>query len=186
MVAAVVLVIGAVAATGCSKDDPKPTAIVIGDSLTVGAEIGGLGDDGSVHVDAREGRTTEAGTAVARGTDFSEYEQVIVALGTNDYTDSEVEFAAKIDRMMDALGSDVPVTWVNVDSGTDKLSPVIDGVNPALDAAADRYPNLTIADWDAYIAGRGDGDDLRAGDGVHDSPEGYRVRATWIQELVGS
>ncbi|MCU1372694.1 MAG: acetyltransferase [Ilumatobacteraceae bacterium] len=184
--AASAVVLGALSITACSKEEPAPTAIVIGDSLTVGAEIGGLGRDGTVRVEAREGRTTEAGIAVARGEDLSGYEQVIVALGTNDFADSEIEYAAKIDRMMDAIGPDIPVTWVNVDSGTAKLSPVVEGVNPALVAAAERHPNLTIGDWDGYLAGRGDADDLRAGDGVHDSAEGYRVRARWMQDLVGS
>ncbi len=176
--------IGVLVMSGCSEDDPAPTAFVVGDSLTVGAEIGGLGDDAGLEVDALTGRTTTEGVAVAEATDLEPYEEVIVALGTNDYLDSEAEFAPKIDQMMAILGDDVPVTWVNVDTGTPKLSPAADGVNAALAAAAERHPNLTVADWDAYINGRADADDLRAGDEVHDSTEGYRVRAEWMRELA--
>lgn len=177
------IVVAAVA--GCSKEEPGPTAFVLGDSLTVGAQIGGLGDDGSPVVDAEEGRTTEEGITVIEGADLAGFDQVIVALGTNDYADTATEYAPKIDQVMEAVGTELPVTWVNVDTGTPKLSPAADGVNAALAAAADRYPNLTIADWDAYLNGRDDADDLRAGDEVHDSTEGYRVRAEWMGQLAG-
>lgn len=187
MAAVAVAAIGVLAVTGCSKEDqadPTPPTLVIGDSLTVGAEIGGLGSDDAITIEAVEGRTTEQGVSVASKADLAAYDQVIVALGTNDYTDLEPEFAAKIDAMMTALGPDVPVTWVNVDTGTTKLAPAADGVNAALTAAAARYDNLTIADWDGSINGREDAEDLRAGDGVHDSPEGYRVRAAWMADLA--
>lgn len=184
MAAAVAVVLVGVAVTGCSKDEPDPTAFVVGDSLTVGAEIGGLGADGTVEVDAEEGRTTEEAVTVLEGADLDGIEQVIVAVGTNDYLDTEAAYAAKVDEVMAVLGAEVPVTWVNVDTGTTKLAPAADGVNAALAAAADRFPNLTVADWDAYLAARDDQDELRAGDGVHDSAEGYRVRAEWMAGLV--
>lgn len=185
VIAAMVLVGGALM-TGCSSDDPQPTALVIGDSLTVGAEMGGLGDDGTIVVDAQEGRTTAAGAAVAEQADLERYEQVIVALGTNDASDTEAQYAAKIDDVMAVLGSEVPVTWVNVDSGTPKLAPAATGVNAALASAVDRHSNLTVADWDGFINGRDDADELRAGDQVHDSAEGYRVRARWMANLARS
>ncbi len=177
--------IGVLVMAGCSGD-PEPTAFVVGDSLTVGAQIGGLGDDGSPAVDAQSGRTTQQATRVVEQTGLADFEQVIVAVGTNDYLDTEAAYAPKIDEMMAALGSALPVTWINVDTGTPKLAPAADGVNAALAAAADRHPNLTIADWDGYLNGRDDADALRSGDEVHDSSEGYRVRAEWMQDLIGS
>jgi hypothetical protein len=177
--------LAAVLVPGCSDDPPAPTTFVVGDSLTVGAQIGGLGDGDGLEVEALTGRTTTEGVDVAEAADLDGYDQIIVALGTNDYLDSEADFAPKIDAMMAVLGSEVPVTWVNVDAGTPKLARTADGVNAALAAAAARHPNLTIADWDAYINGRDDADDLRAGDEVHDSTEGYRVRAEWMRSLAG-
>lgn len=184
-IAAAALLGGALMA-GCSSQDPQPTALVIGDSLTVGAEMGGLGDDGTIVVDAQEGRTTATGARVAEQADLDRYEQVIVALGTNDASDTEAQFAAKIDTVMAALGPDVAVSWVNVDTGTPRLAPAATGVNAALAAAVGRHGNLEIADWDGFINGRDDADELRAGDQVHDSAEGYRVRARWMADLVRS
>jgi hypothetical protein len=180
------LAMGVLVTSGCSKDDASstPPTLVIGDSLTVGAEIGGLGRGDGITVDAEQGRTTAEGTAIATDTDLGGYGRVIVALGTNDSTDTAEEFEPKVDAMMAVLGDEVPVAWVNVDTGTDKLAPAAEGVNAALAAAAKRYDNLTIADWDGYINGRDDADDLRVGDGVHDSSEGYRVRAGWMQQLA--
>lgn len=174
----------ALAPAACSKEEAaSPATLVVGDSLTVGAEIGGLGPDDGVTVDAVEGRTTEQGAAVLEGTDLTGYDQVIVALGTNDYTDSEEEFAPKIARVVKAAHGR-PVIWVNVDTGTTKLAPAADGVNAALAFVAQAPGNLTVADWDGYINGRKDADDLRAGDGVHDSSKGYRVRAAWMADLA--
>ena len=51
---AAVAAVGVLVLTGCSKDDPAPATWVVGDSLTVGAEMGGLGDDGTIVVDAQE------------------------------------------------------------------------------------------------------------------------------------
>lgn len=186
MVVAACALAGTLVMAACAEDDARATVLVIGDSLTVGAEIGGLGDDGSISVDAEEGRTTEEAIAVARDADPAEYEHVIVAVGTNDYLDSEAEFAVAIDQMMEVLGPEVPVIWVNVDTGTAKLAPAAEGVNAALAAAASRYDNLTIADWSGYLADQEDPDGLRAGDGVHDSPAGYRLRAAWMASLAPS
>jgi lysophospholipase L1-like esterase len=176
----------ALLASGCSKGDeePAPMVAVIGDSLTVGAQLGNFGVNDDWTIDAVTGRTTEQGVGAAEELDIAGYDQIVVALGTNDYEDSAAEYATQIDDMMAVLGSEVPVTWVNVDAGTPKLAGAADGVNAALDAAADRYPNLTIADWSSYIASRDDEDDLRSGDEVHYSQDGNVVRAKWMDEQI--
>ena len=182
-VGAIVALVIVPVASACAKDDPQPTAAVIGDSLTVGAEMMGLDED-TWKVDAKQGRTTDAAIRVAEGLDPASFEQVVVAVGTNDYLDSEATYAKRIDEMMTALGSDVPVTWINVDTGTAKLAPAADGVNAALAAALTRHQNLTIADWSTVINGRRDLAELRAGDGVHYTPAGYEVRAEWMDGLL--
>jgi lysophospholipase L1-like esterase len=187
--AVAVLVFGAPLLTaGCSSgaEAPSPEVAVIGDSLTVGAQLGNFGVNDDWSIDAVTGRTTDEGVTAAKALDPAAYDQIVIALGTNDYEDTEAEYAARIDAMMAVLGSKVPVTWVNVDTGTPKLAGAAAGVNAALDAAADRYPNLTVADWDAYVAGLDDPDSLRAGDGVHYDMDGNRVRARWMEDLIRS
>lgn len=189
VVAVVVLAVGApLLAVGCSRGDdaPAPEVAVIGDSLTIGAQLGNFGVDDDWTIDAVTGRTTDEGVTAAKALDPAAFDQIVIALGTNDYEDTEAEYAERIDAMMAVLGSKVPVTWVNVDTGTPKLAGAADGVNAALDAAADRYPNLTIADWDGYVASRGDAGSLRAGDGVHYDMDGNRVRARWMEDQIRS
>lgn len=183
---ALVSLVATVALSGCSNDE-GPNVLVIGDSLTFGAQQRGLGEGpGTWTIDGVIGRTTSEGVEVADEADLADVDEVIVALGTNDYLDDEETYAARIDAMMAALGADVPVTWINVDTGTTKLAPAADGVNAALTAAADRFPNLEVADWSAYVASRDDEDELRGGDGVHYTSAGYDVRAEWTQDLVSS
>lgn len=182
------LVLAACSSGGSDSTPPGPRVLVVGDSLTVGTRLGNLGlhDPAEWTIDARQGRKTEAGIEPMAGHDPSSFDRVFVALGTNDYTDSEAEFASKIDQMMAVIGTDVPVTWVNVDTGTDTLAGVETGVNAALARAPERHANLTIADWSTYVNGRPDVDSLRAGDGVHYDLEGYDVRARWMESLANS
>ena len=186
----VLLAITAVAGlAGCGSDGgSEADVLVIGDSLTVGAQLRNLGTGTSANwtIDAVNGRTTAEGTEVAQAADPAAYDRVIVALGTNDYPDTEADYAAKIDDMMTALGTDVPVSWVNVDTGTDTLAEAETGVNAALTNATARHPNLAVADWSSYLNGRPDADSLRLGDGVHYQLDGYDVRARWMESLASS
>lgn len=171
--------------TSCGPRVVAARVLVIGDSLTVGAETAGLGDQhGSTWtIDAETGRGTNAGVTAARGHDLTRYDLVIVALGTNDYLDDKTTYATRIDAMMAVLGDRHRVIWVDVDAHAARLGPAAYGVNPAIAAATRRHPNLTAADWDGFLAGR-DSSGLRAGDGVHYTAAGYRLRADWTEAMV--
>ncbi len=130
------------------------------------------------------GRTTPEGTKVARKENASTREVVIVALGTNDYRDTAAAYGRKIDQMMDVIGPGPRVIWVNVDAHTTKLDNAAKGVNPALTAAAGRYQNLQIADWNAYVQTVEGTPGLRAGDGIHYDLKGSELRRTWTLGLV--
>jgi len=175
--------LGAVVAT--SACTPTRRVLVIGDSLTLGAQQQDLGarKPWAWTVDAREGRGTNEGVAVAKQLSISSFQQVVVALGTNDYLDTKAAYASRIDAMMAVLP--VPrVVWINVDAGTAKLAPAALGVNPALKAAPARYRKLAIGDWDAYLRSRTDPDQYRAADQVHYNAAGYALRARWMESLV--
>jgi hypothetical protein len=186
-VAVVVLLACSVGACGLLDQGPEGRVLVIGDSLTVGADReGALGDDHDWDWDVRaiEGLTTEKATEATRGIDESAYDLVIVALGTNDFNDDEATYAQRIDAMMDALSSAERVIWVNVDAGTPLLAPTEQGVNAAIAAAPARFASLEVGDWNQYVAGIDDMDAYRAGDEVHYNTEGYQLRARWMEQLV--
>lgn len=171
---------------GCTPDAGSPRVLLIGDSLSVGAlNSGGLGatDEASWTVDAVVGRGTNAGVSAARGYDLRSFDVVVVALGTNDFMDDKATYSARIENMMTVLGTK-PVVWVNVDAGTPQLYSAAFGVNPAIAAAPARHRSLRAADWSSYVGGRADLATLRAGDGVHYTTAGYRVRARWMEGLV--
>ncbi len=175
----------AVAAVVVSSSDDGPArrgVFVIGDSITVMAGGTHLGP-ASWEVDARSGRATHEGIEVAKAHDLSERAAVIVALGTNDHSDTKAAYARQIDAMMAAIGPGPDVIWVNVDSHTPELADASDGVNAALLEAPGRYPNLRVADWDTYVEGLGSVAGLRAGDGIHYGRGGSALRRTWMVAL---
>ena len=170
-----------------ADEDRQPAqrsgVLLIGDSIAVMAS-GPEFDRAGWAFNAFRGRTTPQGTEVARKVDASTRAVVIVALGTNDYRDTAAAYGRKIDQMMEVVGTGPRVIWVNVDAHTTKLANVAKGVNTALTAATDRYPNLWVADWNAYVATLEGTPDLRAGDGVHYGQKGSEIRRTWTLGLV--
>ena len=127
-------------------------------------------------MDARSGRTTPEGIAIAADHDLADVDVVVVALGTNDADDDAATYGARVDQMLDAIGPGPDVVWINVDVNTPELARAAGGVNAALEAATDRHPRLTVANWSGYVAGFEDEDDLRAGDGVHYGVRGSELR----------
>jgi lysophospholipase L1-like esterase len=141
---------------------------ILGDSLTVGASpyLAGLLPGRSVSIDARVGRTTDQGIAIAAREAPTLPGKVMVALGTNDGA-SGPEFAQRIDQLMALLGTR-RVLWVNVSR------PGYQALNDALVSAVGRYPNLQVVDWRSAIAQHPE--DV-AGDGIHCTDAGYQFRA---------
>lgn len=155
---------------------------LVGDSLTVDA--GGVAPwPGGWLVDAYYGRSTDQGAEILEATDLTDGIVVIVALGTNDSSDDEATYAGRIDRVVEAIGPDHRILWVNVDTNTPQLAQAA-GVNAAIDAAPDRHPQVEVADWDEYVTTVDGFDELRDPDGVHYLPEGSEVRAAWMVDLV--
>lgn len=173
-------------ALGTAACQPPRRVLVIGDSLTVGTRQQGLGDGHPWDwiVSAKVGRLTNQGIDLAEHRTISSYGVVIVALGTNDLHDTKAVYGARIDNMMSALTATPRVIWINIDTGTPRLLPAADGVNPALKAAPARHPKLTIADWNGYFRRVPKADLYRQSDDLHYTPEGYALRARWMESLV--
>jgi lysophospholipase L1-like esterase len=150
--------------------------IVVGDSLTVGSEDGfvfRLGAGGyDVVVDARVSRATVEGVRRLEDLEPTPDDLVVVALGTNDAL-SPTEFSTAVDRMLAAAGG-APVLWIDIDRpGYERLNEVLE--------RADDEGRLTIVRWTSVIDAHGN---LRSGDHVHLSREGYDLRAQVVAEAV--
>jgi hypothetical protein len=72
---------------------------------------------------------------------------VILALGTNNITKDDIT------KAMDVIGKEKQVVFVNAYRGG---SDYIKDVNAAIDSAADKYSNFTIADWYGHVSSNKD------------------------------
>lgn len=131
-------------------------------------------------------RNQENAYDVARRIKAAGYEGCwVLALGTTDTANiaagSGPGRAWRIDRMMSVIGDD-PVLWVNtrtiVASGPWSNNSMLLW-NNALAEAPLRHPNIKIYDW-ASVVQRG----WFSGDGVHYTPEGYRIRGALIADAL--
>lgn len=154
---------------------------VIGDSLTLGADVFGkvgakLSAAGyQARVDGKVGRfIPEAATILQAEAAAGRLEPVVMAgLGTNEIEAgrSTVSIAASIDNLMTAVGNRW-VIWINVKM-RDQVS--ADRFNTILNAKAAQYRHLLIADWRSTSTSI-----YFQFDGIHLSPAGYVVRATFM------
>ncbi|NND75138.1 MAG: C26 family cysteine hydrolase domain-containing family, partial [Ilumatobacter sp.] len=110
---------------------------------------------------------------------------VLVELG---YNDDPATFAADIDAMMTALvARNVgQVVWVNLaDIRPEPLGGRYRPMNEALAAAPNRWPNLTVLDWNA-ASSHFEGRARWFSDGVHLTVNGQAEFALWLRgELLG-
>jgi lysophospholipase L1-like esterase len=150
--------------------------LVVGDSLTVGAEDGfvfRLGAGGyDVEVDGEVGRATIAGARALEDLEPTADDLVVVALGTNDPA-SPTQFAAAIERVLEAAG-DATVLWIDIDR------PGYERMNAALEQAG-AFGRFTIVRWTTTIGAH---EELRSGDHVHLSQAGYDLRSQVVAEAV--
>lgn len=154
--------------------------LVIGDSLTVGAQASLTSSSSrELVVDAEVGRNVRTGIAKLRTRNAPDYSTIVFALGTNDYLASASQVSAWVDQVVEASGGQT-VIWVNLDAGGSM--PGAASFNAALTSAAAAHPNVIVADWNSHIASIGG---LRAADGIHYTPSGYQARGVWLADLVG-
>lgn len=162
--------------------------VVIGDSLTFGAErFGGLSWRvvrtnrwRSIQVSGVVGRSIEQGVTQLRRMKPGRQDAVVVALGTNDMmTRRSRQPALLIDRFM-AAAKGRPVLWLNLEFATTRPDWRNRGIrfNRELRRAQSRWPNLHIADWDAFFDP--EGQSRFTADGVHLTTQGYRTRVSFM------
>ena len=188
------LVISVVPANAARKPaigaNGQGTILMVGDSLTFGANyFGKLGIRAQgtniwtkVTLDARNGRKATVGAKVIANKLTSTTTAVVVALGTNDMISKTQSWYPRyaIDKVMAQAGG-LPVLWVNLEfSPTGRADWRSRGIrfNRELQKATNRYPNLTIADWNKFFTPKGKS--RFVADGVHLSVTGYKTRSTFF------
>jgi peptidoglycan hydrolase-like protein with peptidoglycan-binding domain len=120
-----------------------------------------------------------SGVQVATGIPMN-LDLVVVELGYNLSTN----MAADIDAMMTALNQrgTKRVVWINMAEIRSGYS----SANAALQQAQSRWPNLSVADWNAVSAAAGpERSRWIASDGVHLTTTGQAQFALWMRQLVG-
>lgn len=155
---------------------------VMGDSVLLGAaeEIPAALPGWNVIVDAKVSRFLNQGIGVlqARRAEIGAGGVVVIQQG-NNYLGSEPQFREEIDQTMAVLAGVPKVVWITVSEFTQSR---VD-VNREILAAAERYPNIVLADWNGiWLANRA----FTSHDGLHLKPAGQAAFAQMVAQAVGA
>ncbi len=142
-----------------SLDDP-PIVWLIGDSILDGghdAVEAGL-YEWNVTLDAEVGRPSSSGVSLATDAAEQDADVVVVELGTNDsFTDAFRDYLVKT---LDVLRTTPFVIWQTAKGPAEGTS--IPAVNETIREVVPTYPNVAIADWEAFVP-----EDALQEDGIH-------------------
>jgi lysophospholipase L1-like esterase len=184
---------GATAKSPLINANGQGNLLIIGDSLTLGADaFGSLAAKirktrkwTSVSIDTRVGRKASVGADMLPDKILNHTTAIVIALGTNDMMSRTESWYPRwvIDRVM-ANTLDIPVLWVNLKYSDTRLNWKSRGnkFNKALKQAMLRYPTLTIADWNTSFIPKSASRFIE--DGVHLTVSGYRTRATFLVPAI--
>jgi lysophospholipase L1-like esterase len=194
--------LAAIASPANATANPPTTLLVLGDSLTWGANyfaksqarLAAANNFDVVLVDSRWGRrisgltsTRYSGNAALKQliTDGVRPTAVIVALGTNDVAmfTKRREYVTLIQELMTTIGN-VPVAWVNVHR-TDSTSTIRGSkrFNAALGQVLASYPLANVFDW-AEVAKNNP--KVIDPDKIHLTPLGHEVRTKAYLEIAAT
>lgn len=158
------------------------SVLVLGDSLTIGADKAGLtrtlrADGWTVDVDADVGRSTRGGIYALQVQHPTVPSTVVVELGTNPSADIGT-FAAEIDTMLSELAARgaTRVLWLTPHHRDDNRYAA---KSAAIEAAAAKNPMLAVADWASVAVGHRE---WMLADGLHYTAAGYAVLAAFIAD----
>ncbi len=177
VVALVLTVLSTVLAAGSSAQTPAALRVaVIGDSVLLGAKEELLAEFAGqqVTVDAVEDRSLLGAIGLFRSAGPALGDVVVLDLGYNDSSDPAV-FRGRVDDAMTALAGVRRVIWLNQhDWGPGRA-----GMNAELTAAASRYANLDVVDWNAEVAAH---PDYVYADSIHLTSTGQPAMAAAVRD----
>ena len=168
--------------------------LLIGDSLTVGTNAFGsptvqssaISTWTKVTINAKVGRKASVGADVLATSLTRKTTAIVIALGTNDMISKPEIWYPRwvIDKVM-ANTNNQPTLWVNL-----KFSPTGRGdwrlratrFNSELRRAQNRWPNLFIANWNAFFTPTSKSRFII--DGVHLTVSGYKTRSAFLNKEI--
>jgi hypothetical protein len=148
---------------------------IYGDSVLLGAReqlLAKFGDQ-QASVDAMEDRSLLGALSILRAAGPTLGDVVVLDFGYNDSPDPAV-FRGRIDDAMSALAGVKRVIWLNQHDWGGRA-----GMNAELAAAATRYPNLEVVDWNAEVVAH---PDYVYGDSIHLTPAGQAAMAAVVRD----
>jgi hypothetical protein len=171
--------VAALAATGVAPvgaQTPPLRVAMVGDSVMLGARDQLLAQFAGmpVTVDAIEDRSLLGAIDMFQSAGPALGDVVVLDLGYNDSSDPTV-FRERIDGAMAALAGVKHVIWLN----QHEFRPDRAGMNAELNAAASRYANLEVVDWNAEVAAHPE--DVY-GDAIHLTPAGQAAMAVLVRQ----
>jgi hypothetical protein len=149
---------------------------MFGDSVLLGARDQLLArfPGQPVTVDAVEDRSLLGAIGIFRSAGPALGDVVVLDLGYNDSPDPAV-FRGRIDDAMAALSGVDRVIWLNQHD----WGPGRSGMNAELAAAASRYPNLDVVDWNAEVGAH---PEYVYADSIHLTPVGGPALAAVVRD----
>ncbi|HLM17529.1 MAG TPA: hypothetical protein VK549_06875 [Acidimicrobiia bacterium] len=163
------------AASRAPAQTPMLRVSAYGDSVLLGAREELLAQFAGqpVTVDAVEDRSLLGAIELFQSAGPALGDVVVLDLGYNDVADPGV-FRGRIDSAMAALAGVKHVLWLNQhDWGPGRAD-----MNAELSAAASRYPNLEVIDWNAEVMAH---PDEVYGDSIHLTPSGQNAMAALVR-----
>lgn len=170
------------------------TLLFVGDSLTVGSDAFGslatrtrnTGIWTRVTMDARVGRTARAGASTVSTRLTPHTTAIVIALGTNDMLSKPESWYPSwvIDKVMNQTKGR-PVLWFTLEYSATSRSEWRSRAarfNRSLKAAQQRWPQLMVADWNAFFVPNKVSRFIA--DGVHLTVSGYRTRASFTLRQI--
>jgi hypothetical protein len=157
----------------------RNSVMVVGDSVLMGTarDIPLVMSHWLVTYDATESRRLAQAVELFSGRRHEIGEAVVIGLGNNYIPGERGDYASQIDEVMSLLWFVPRVVWITVA----EVNPGRDRINTSIRDAAERWPNMRVADWAPMVTAN----PSLAWDGMHLSPEGRQALAQLVARTVG-
>jgi hypothetical protein len=156
--------------------DP-PVLWIIGDSILDGGrdDVETAFADWDLTLDAEVGRSSSSGVALAQAAVGQDADAAVIELGTNDA--SAAVFRAHLVETLDILAGVPLVIWQTARGPDEDVS--IPQVNAVIREIVPSYPNVSIADWAAFVP-----DDAVQTDGIHPDEGFQQLESELLEPMI--